>query len=334
MKPSQLFTFLEKTIPLKLPVLIKGAPGIGKTDIIHQVCQKLGANLIVEHPVVSDPTDYKGLPFVMGDQKDHAEFLPFGSLKKLITAKDLTVYFLDDLGQATPAVQAACMQLILARRVNGHHVSPQVCFIAATNRHTDRAGVSGLLEPVKSRFVSIIELETDLEDWVDWALKNGIETPLISFVRFRPNLLHDFKPTNELKNSPCPRTIHNIDRLMKAGLPHELEYEVFSGAAGEGFAAEFIGFLKIFRNLPNPDAIIMNPNSAEIPEDPATLYAICGALAEKASKQTIGNIVKYANRLPAEFSVLLIRDSARKDKTIVNSRPFIEWANKNKNILI
>ncbi len=43
------------------------------------------------------------------------------------------VCLLDDLGQAPPAVQAAAMQLLLARRVNGHAVSDHVTFLAATN---------------------------------------------------------------------------------------------------------------------------------------------------------------------------------------------------------
>lgn len=143
MKPSQLAALLAKTIPGKRPVLIKGAPGIGKTDVVTQACQAAGADLVISHPVVSDPIDYKGLP-ALADGR--AEFLPFGELRTLIEANSLTVFFLDDLGQAPPTVQAAAMQLILARRINGHLVSEQVCFVAATNRKQDKAGVTGDLE--------------------------------------------------------------------------------------------------------------------------------------------------------------------------------------------
>jgi len=61
----------------KRPVLIKGAPGIGKSDIMAQVAQEVNADLIIMHPVVSDPTDYKGLPGIVEGQ---AEFLPYGEL--------------------------------------------------------------------------------------------------------------------------------------------------------------------------------------------------------------------------------------------------------------
>ncbi|MBN2570303.1 MAG: ATP-binding protein [Deltaproteobacteria bacterium] len=331
MKPKELEKLLKVTIPAGFPVMVKGAPGVGKSDIIAQACEASEAELIIEHPVVSDPTDFKGLPFA---KNGTADFLPFGSLRSIINAKQRTVYFLDDLGQAPPSVQAACMQLILARRINGHKVSDQVTFVAATNRHTDRAGVTGILEPVKSRFTSIVELEPDMEDWVAWALKANVPTELIAFIRFRPNLLFDFQPTNEMKNSPCPRTVVNVGRLMQSGIPSEIEYEVYSGSAGEGFAAELMAFLKIFRDLPNPDTVLMAPEKAKVPEDPATLYAICGALSRRSSSQTIDRLIAYANRLPAEFSVLMVRDSVQVDEDVVNNRSYIEWASAHSDVLI
>ncbi len=330
MKPSQLKELLSKTIPAGLPVMIVGPPGVGKSDIVSQATSGTETELIVSHPVVDDPIDYKGLPGIIDG---NAEFLPFGNLRKLVEAKKRTVCFLDDLGQAPPSVQAAAMQLILARRVNGHTVSPHVTFLAATNRKQDRAGVSGILEPVKSRFSAIIQLEPDMDDWIKWALSNNVPTELIAFIRFRPNLLFDFTPTADMTNSPCPRTVANVGKLMQIGIPKDLEYETFTGAAGEGFAAEFVGFLKIFRNLPNPDGVLMNPDSAKVPDDPATMYALCGALAARVSKNNMDRLCKYADRIPCEFNVLLMQDAVHRTPELQETRSFMEWASKNKEIL-
>jgi len=313
MKPSELAALLSKTIPAGLPVLITGAPGIGKTDIVRQACAATKRRILVGHPVVSDPTDFKGLPFPSKDQES-ARFLPFGDLAELINAKEPTVYLLDDIGQAPPSVQAACMQLLLARSINGKHVSDQVCFLAATNRRTDRAGVQGILEPVKSRFATIVTLEADLNDWCKWATAAKVPIEMIGFLRFRPNLLHDFKPTPDMTNGPCPRTWHNAAKLMKAGI---MEYEAMSGAVGEGAAAEFLGFIKIFRELPNPEKIEADPESAPVPTNAATLYAICAALAHRANNNNIAALVRYFNRLPDEFSVMAMRDALAKTPTIL-----------------
>jgi len=325
MRATQLLETLKFAIENKFPVLIKGSPGLGKTSLAIQACAETDTELIISHPVVSDPTDFKGLPFPVKDGTE-ATFLPFGDLLQLIKAEKPTVFFLDDLGQAPASVQAACMQLLLARRVNGHLVSEHVIFLAATNRRQDKAAVQGILEPVKSRFASIVELEVNIDDWVKWAIENDMPTELIAFIRFRPNLLHDFKPTADIINTPNPRTVAYVGTMMNRGIPKDSEYEIIAGAAGEGFAAEFLGFLKVYKELPDIDKLIANPDEAEVPVEPSTLYAVCGALSAKATKKNFSNVVKFTERLPGEFQVLLIRDAIRRTKALANTQTFSQWA--------
>jgi hypothetical protein len=331
MRPLQLVKLLTFAIDNGLPILIKGSPGIGKSDIVSQACRAAGAELIISHPVVSDPTDYKGLPFASGNE---AHFLPFNELKQLIEAKVKTVFFLDDLGQAPPAVQAACMQLILAREINGKKISDFVTFIAATNRKEDKAGVSGLLEPVKSRFASIVELEVNTDDWVQWALGANMPIELIAFIRYRPALLNDFKASKDIVNSPCPRTVAYVGKMQNAGLPTDLQFDCFTGAAGEGFASEYVAFLKIFRDLPNIDKILMAPDTVPVPNEPGVLYAIAGALASRMNDMNAANAFRYLKKLPAEIGVACVKDTLVKNDKIVHTRAYIEWASDNGNLLL
>jgi len=326
MRPSEVSEVLSRTIPARLPVLLAGAPGIGKTDLVSQAAEAAGAQLLVSHPVVSDPTDYKGLPGIVDGR---AEFLPFGDLRQLCQATELTVCLLDDLGQAPPAVQAAAMQLLLARRVNGHAVSDAVVFVAASNRRQDKAGVTGILEPVKSRFAAILQLEPDLDDWCSWAFRAGVAPELVAFLRFKPELLHDFQPTADLVNSPCPRTWAALSRLIGLGFDGP---EVLAGAVGQGAATEFLAFLRVWRQLPSPDGILLNPDVGDIPQDPDTLRTLCVALAGKCSDQTGERILRYALRLPSEFSALLVRDAHRRDSVIANAPSFARWATANPNV--
>lgn len=323
MTPSQLERFLAFTIANKLPVLITGKPGIGKSDIVAKAAKSAGARLIISHPVVSDPTDYKGLPFASNGE---AHFLPYADLKELIHATSLTVFFLDDLGQAPAAVQAACMQLLLAREINGHKISDYVVFIAATNRKQDKAAVAGLLEPVKSRFASIVELEVNTDDWVKWALTDGnMPTELIAFIRFRSDLLDAFEPTKEIVNSPCPRTVAFVGKLQTAGVPHDLQRAAFTGAAGEAFSTEYSAFLDIFKDLPNIDKILMAPDTVPVPNEPAVLYAISGALASRITDTTANNAFSYIKRLPPEFSVACVKDTITRNPNIVHTKAHIDW---------
>lgn len=324
MRPTTLAGYLTKAINHRMPTLITGKPGIGKTDIVKQAAMQANARLIVSHPVVSDPTDYKGLPFPKEDGT--AGFLPYGQLKELIDACEPTVCLVDDLGQASKSVQASFMQLLLARHVNEHKVSDHVTFIAATNGKEDKAGVTGILEPVKSRFATILKLEVNAEDWVNWALTNNVPTELIAFIRLRPDLLEDFKPTNDIVNSPSPRTITSLGEQQNMGLTQEEQYEVFAGAAGEAFAREYMHFLTIAQSLPGFDEILLNPDGALVPEDPGALYVLSTGLAKKVTDSSIANVVRYLKRFPREFSVSCISDAVKRDNTLTSSRTFVQWA--------
>ncbi|KKN36926.1 hypothetical protein LCGC14_0768490 [marine sediment metagenome] len=327
MKPSQLAMFLALAIPKRHPVLITGKPGVGKSDVVAQACDAAGARMILSHPAVEDPTDSKGLPWPSPNKKT-AQFLPFGQFAEALAATVDTVWFLDDLGQAPGAVQAAKMQLILAREINGHRLPDVVSFIAATNRRTDRANVSGILEPVKSRFISIVELVEDLDDWCQWAFtQTHIPPELIAFLRFRPELLCQFTPTADMTNCPLPRTWSNAGHVLELGLPDTLEGEALAGAVGEGASVELRAFLRMFRQLPSIDAILINPDGQDIPTDLSALYATVTGLAIKANEQNFGRVARYAERLVeeghGEFAALLIKDAERNNPELVNTPEFV-----------
>ncbi len=329
MRISEIIKLLRAAIQNKFPVLIKGIPGGGKTDGAHQATELENADMKVFHPVVQDPTDFKGLPCVQNGQ---ADFMPFGDLRALMTAKKPTVAFLDDLGQAPAVVQAAAMQLILARQINGHRISDHIVFFAATNRKEDRAGVTGILEPVKSRFATIVELTVNLDDWCNWALGNEIPPEIVAFVRFRPQLfLSPSAPTGDIVNRPSPRTVANMAKLYKAGFKNDPE--VLGGAVGEGFASEFIAFVKVVMNLPSIESIIANPESAAIPKDAASLYAVSTALAARVEPKNAEAVIKYLHRLPEEFGVLGMRDAVRMQPAIKQTKGFVKWACDNAKLL-
>jgi hypothetical protein len=329
MKPSQIIRLLSHAFRNRLKVLIVSSPGIGKSALVELAAKMAEADLVVMHPAVSDPTDFKGMPAVIkSGSRTLAEFLPFGSLRKLVEATGLTVCFIDDIGQAPHAVQAALMQLIQAREVDGTRISDHVVFVGATNDSSHMAGVSSILEPVKSRWDTIIELVCDVDDWVAWALGRGIAPAVIAFVRFRPNLLNDFKATRELKNSPCPRTVESVGRWVATGIEDPL---VIAGAAGLGFATEFTAFMKVWRAIPDLDHIIQNPAIATVPSrsDPSLCVALVCALASKAAKGNFAAIITYLERLPKEYEFLAVRDATARDATLNETAAYTQWALKN-----
>jgi hypothetical protein len=324
--PSGLVELLTKAIPKRLPVLVAGAPGIGKTQLVEQTAATLGYNLIVSHPAVSDPTDFKGLPWFDGKSKN-ADFRPIGEFAEALLASLPTIWFFDDLAQAPEAVQAACMQLFLARRVGSHRLPDCVTFVACTNGRQHRAGARGLLEPVKSRFGTIVELQTDIDAWSRWAFDNGISPMLIAFLRYRPELLNKFEPSADLTNSPSPRTWSHAAKIEDLGLSAEVESVALAGAVGEAAATEYQVFRRMYKSLVNVDAIIANPDKAAIPTAPSELYAVSVALAGKANETNFSRVARYCERLAdankGEFAVLTVRSATDRDDKLQYTNAFV-----------
>lgn len=327
MRPHELSELLSAAIAARKNVLITGAPGIGKSDVVAQACAAAGAKLVISHPAVVDPTDVKGLPWVTDGA---ATFLPLGELAEVLASTEPTVWFLDDFGQGAVMTQQAYMQWLLARRCGTHVLPDCVTILAATNRRTDRAGVTGVLEPVKSRFATIVELAPHLDDWCAWAFTHEIPAELIAFLRFRPDLLSDFKPSADLTNSPSPRTWAHVAELLAMPLSPAVMQIALAGAAGEGAATEFNAFRRLYAELPNIDGILIDPDASKLPTAPATLYAVATALGMKATPKNFPRVARYAERLTqaqhGEFAALLLRDAVRRDAAIMQTSAFVKLA--------
>lgn len=327
MKPSQLATLLTSMFRAYRPVLVKGKPGVAKTSVVTQAAAAAGFDLVVAHPAIEDPTDSKGLPWMEKGAK-HAEWRVFGETARVLESTKPTVWFWDDFGQAPPATQASRMPWLLARRQNGNVLPDHVVICAATNERTHKAGVSGLLEPVKSRFATIVTLEADLDEWCQWALAQAWMPPeLVAFLRFKPELLCQFEPSADLTNCPLPRTWENAGHVLAQKLPQAVEAEALAGAVGEGASTELLAFVQMFRELPNIDGILLDPDAANIPTKPSVLYAVTTALATKVNDKTFPRLTRYAERLVeaahGEFATLLIRDAVRRKPEVQQTPAFV-----------
>ena len=186
--------------------------------------------------------------------------------------------------------------------------------------------------PVRNRLAHY-ELEADLDDWVEWAVSNGVNTSLISFIRYRPNLLYNFNPEDYA--FPTPRSWSYVDKRLK--LPKVNEESLFYGVSalvGDGAAGEYIAFRQIYTSLPDIDDLIDNPHTYKKDESPAVMYALTGALAARACDAKMENIMKVIKKLPTEFQVITVKQSLIKDRSIIQHDAIDQWVSHNSTVIL
>lgn len=327
MKPSLIASTIEARIKAGIhrAVLLEGPPGGGKTQIVSQIAKRLDMGFMPVHAPLMQPEDY-GMP-VVNAARDGVKFV-VPTEKFPIVGSDCPergILLLDEVPQADNAGQKILANLTQEREIHGQKLKDGWAIVATGNRMSDRAGANRLLSHFRNRLTTY-EYEVDLNDWTIWALDHGVQPEVVQFIRFRPNLLLDFDPQREV--NPTPRAWCEGVSAALGVVPDEAEFETFKGDVGEGAAAEFRGFLKIYRKLPNPDAVLMDPKNAEVPTDPATLYALAGAIANRAKRDNFERVITYAERMPAEITVLVVRDSLQRDASITASAAYTRWCAK------
>lgn len=327
MKASQISTALTSLIKIGQPVFIWGPPGIGKSQVVKQTTMSLGIDLIDIRAILLDPVDLRGLPKI--GENNVSTWCPPAFLPQ----SGEGVLFLDELNAAPPLVQAACYQLVLDRRLGEYQLPPGWSVVSAGNREQDRAIVHRMPSALANRFVHL-DFTVDTEDWVSWALRSSIVSQVVSFIRFRPGLLNAFNPDADDKAFPSPRSWEFVSRLIQSGPEPAILNELIAGAVGNGAAAEFMGFLKIWEKLPQPGQILSDPLSIEVPKDPAILFALCELMGHHSQGKNAGSVLAFAARLPAEFSVLLVREAVRRNNEITQSQAFSQWAQAHADVLV
>jgi len=322
---EQLNLLIHATLPKQMPILVTGMPGIGKTAVVKQAIEDMEWDALFSHPVTDEPIDYKGLPWI---QDGVAKFFPVGVIDEVLRCTQPTAWVIDDVGQAMLSVQASFMQWLHrdSRTLNGQALPDCVSLIMMTNRKEDRAGVSGFLEPFKSRFFTIVELEAHVQSFVNWGIQNNIDPMIMAYLQWKPGQLSDFDPTSGLEVTPNPRAWHHLSDLIKLGLPSEMEAEMFSGCVGEATAIEFIGFRGIYKELPPIADCYENPDSALVPSKTSIIFALIGSLAKRACPDNLDGVLTYMRRLAPEFQVVFTEMLTKYWDDVTDEKEFTRWS--------
>lgn len=330
-------------LDIGMPAFWWGKPGIGKTDAVYQLAEDMGCSVKLFTSNVLEPVDLRGLPAVDRDPKTgvaiNMRWLSPADLPNEKRDGKSGILFLDDVLTAPPAMQAPLFGLALTGRIADYQLPKGWHIIAASNYTTDKAGANRINLALANRF-GHVEVTPTLDDFCKWCIDNAKTIPghIPAFLRYRPKHLHDMMDVGPTGAFPSPRQWAKVGRILtnldSSPASDTLRHQAISGLIGPGAAAEFEGFMHVYRTLPNLDKVLADPVGTPTPTEVSAMYAVATALARKVNPKTFANAMTYMERVGKEFSVVTVIDALKITPAIQQTPVFAKWAANNQSIML
>ena len=296
---------IRRAFKKKRPIFIWGPPGIGKSEVVHQIGNEYKKSLVIDIRLsLWEPTDIKGIPY-FDSNAGTMVWAPPSELPDEATAKkhDIIILFMDEMNSAPPAVQAAAYQLILNRRVGTYHLPENVVIVAAGNRDADKGVTYSMPAPLANRFVHL-EMKVDFEDWLQWAAENQLHSDVVGYITFAKKDLYDFDPKSPSRSFATPRSWSFVSELLEDDDDENTTTDLVSGAVGEGLAVKFMAHRKVASKLPKPtdilDGKVKELETKEISAMYSLTVSLCYELKEACDKKDkkfdtkVNNFLRFA----------------------------------------
>ena len=273
---SQVLQAIGICVSARIPVLLWGDPGEGKTSMIESA---RASGWDVESVIISqsEPSDLAGLPIV-GDGNS-VTLAPPAWAKRLAESDRQSICFFDEFSTAQPSLQAAALRILTHGEVGALQLPASVAFIAAANPIDVAAAGWELAAPTASRFVHLnfnMPLEVFSEGSVtgvwpalpvyeppaDFAARQAAEMAHIAgFLRVRESQLSVIPKdaAGRGRAFPTPRTwtfAGSLAALAAAvGASNEVVRLLVAGCIGEATAHEYLTWRSNL-DLPDPDDLL------------------------------------------------------------------------------
>ncbi|MDA8319438.1 MAG: MoxR family ATPase [Actinomycetota bacterium] len=310
-------------IAARVPVLLWGAPGTGKTSVITAMAAAAGWPCETVIASIREPSDFAGLPVVHrgtapgpgdpapghGAASASVEFAPPRWAVTLAAAGHGLVFF-DEISTAPPAVQAALLRVVLERTVGDLTLPASVSVVAAANPPEQAADGWDLSAPLANRFCHLdwpVDPRTVAAGFsAGWPVPGLPDLPdgwedrvpvtrswIAGFFTVRPPLVlaPPEDPAAAGRAWPSPRTWDLAARLhaaaLAAGASDLIVSLLIRGCVGPGPGAEFWTWLAE-ADLPDPEAVLADPESFVLPERGDRAYAALSSVAAAVAANPAG----------------------------------------------
>lgn len=309
-------------------VMLHGAPGIGKSEIVAQLAKwraeqaglsivrsgtdlKEGALLFSDVRLTTiEAQDLRGLPYPNRNEGTVTYLRP----SFLPPMDDLPhVVFTDELTAAEQRLQASAYQLLLDRRVGDHALGPNVMVVAAGNGAEHGAISNEMGTAIADRLIHLNLVATP-EAWINWAKDNDIAAEVMAFIQTRPDFLDmcEKRVKNNMTIGASPRGWTRVSKVFKAfkasGQPAAALERAVSGIVGQEAAGELFLVLEELKEAVDVKRLMDMDDKERRKNLPKTLTALYGLT------YALLPMIRDAKSMESCFEILLaIKETPIKD---------------------
>jgi hypothetical protein len=297
---------VQKAFKHNRPLFLWGPPGIGKSEIVHQIGKTIDAHVIDIRLSLWDPTDIKGIPY-FDSTINKMVWAPPSELpdEQMASQHKNIILFMDEMNSAAPAVQAAAYQLVLNRRVGTYKLPDNVLIVAAGNREADKGVTYRMPAPLANRFIHL-EMKVDFDDWFEWATANRIHKDVAGFLQFSKKDLYDFDPKSNSRSFATPRSWTFVSDLLADDDGDENTLaDLISGGVGEGLAIKFMAHRKVSGKLPNPSDILKGKVKKMDTKEISAMYSLTVSLCYELKDAADKNAKDWNNQVNCFFEFMM-----------------------------
>ena len=275
--------------------MLHGRPGVGKTELVQTLADRIGARLYDLRLTTIEPQDLRGLPYYDHDTATTVWYRP----EDLPDTDVPALLFLDELTAAAPSLQPTVYGLLQERRVGRHRLPDSVMIVAAGNQVEDGAIAYDMGTALSDRLIHMI-VQANAEDWLtNYAIPAGIHPAVAAFIRTRPDLLETTEDAlRRGQMIACtPRSWTRVSRIMDSIADRAIRHVMIAGTVGSAPAAEFALFADEIAATVRIDEMLATLRADRMELYPVTLHGLTAL---------VFGLVGMVNRdtLPAAIEIL------------------------------
>lgn len=315
-------------------VLLRGRPGIGKSDLLKTLRAALPDYLPCYIDVANLDLGDLGMPVI--DREDMVtHYAPNARFGISPNSRQPVILMLDELGKASRPVLNMLLPVILERRLGDVHLPAGSIVFATTNLDTDGVG-DNIPAHAYNRMVVVETSGPSSEQWLEWAADHNVQPEVMAFAKQYPQVFecytelekHDTNPyifnpmAGQTRHFVSPRSLAAASTLVskQTSIASAL-LPALVGTIGEAGARDMEAMLHLAQQLPSFESIVAAPAKAHIPESPAAMFILAFLCAGRVQADSLDAVMEYVNRWESfEAHTLFIATLASGKKVAIACR--------------